>query len=183
MIYTLLRAIHYLNMKNYQHFYEQISHSWRDHPRRQHLLVLANSLIVLIMYCAYLGLLLWQPLVSHSVRAMVIDIIIPGVCFGSLSIFRRWLNAPRPYEKWAIQPLIPRDGHGESMPSRHVFSAMTIALCIWQVNLWLGLVLVLLACLLAWLRVLGGVHYPRDVVVGAVAGLICGLATIIVINY
>ena len=44
--------------------------------------------------------------------------------------------------------------------------------------LWLdwrwGLPLLVLAALLAVIRVVGGVHYPRDVVVGALCGLVVG---------
>lgn len=169
-------------MNNYQQFYQQLSRLFFQHPWWQRLLVILNSLIVLIMYCAYLSLLVWQLLGAHSIRAFASDVLIPGLGFGFLSIVRRWLNMQRPYEKWAIQPLIPRDGQGESMPSRHVFSAMTIALCVGQVNVIGGACLIFLACLLAVIRVIGGVHYPRDVIVGVLAGLVCGWITIVLIG-
>lgn len=69
------------------------------------------------------------------------------------------------------------------MPSRHVFSAVMIALCVWLIQWWLGLILLGLALTLAFIRVIGGVHYPRDVIVGALCGLLAGAMLFIVISY
>ena len=73
-----------------------------------------------------------------------------------------------------IDPLIPREKQGDSLPSRHVFSATVISLVAWQVAWPVGLTLLVLTVLLAVARVIGGVHYPRDVIAGALCGLVCG---------
>lgn len=165
---------------NYQQFYQSISSWFRNHQTANQVLTWANSVIVGLMYCAYLGLLLWQVITRHPVWPFV---IVPGGGFVLLSLARRQLNFARPYEQWDIQPLISREGHGESMPSRHVFSAVTIALCVWLIQWWLGLILLCLALFLAVIRVVGGVHYPRDVVVGALCGLLTGAILFFIINY
>ena len=69
------------------------------------------------------------------------------------------------------------------MPSRHVFSAVMIALCVCLVQWWLGLILLVLALALAAIRVIGGVHYPRDVIVGALCGLLAGAILFSIISY
>ena len=74
-----------------------------------------------------------------------------------------------------IQPLIKKDSLGKSFPSRHVFSATTIAMFTLLLNPWLGGTMLFLAAILAILRVLGGVHYPSDVLAGYVIGILVGL--------
>ena len=61
------------------------------------------------------------------------------------------------------------------MPSRHIFSMFMIAMG-WLV-FWppMGWTLLVVGVLLAVIRVLGGVHFPRDVLVGALCGIIAGL--------
>lgn len=102
-------------------------------------------------------------------------ILVPGVSFVIVTLVRRWINAPRPYEKLDIDPIIHKDTKGQSMPSRHVFSMFVIAmtyLWVWPV---MGVVLLMLGVVLAGLRVIGGVHFPRDVLAGALCGIVSAL--------
>jgi len=59
-----------------------------------------------------------------------------------------------------------------SMPSDHAIIAGAFAAGLWLVNRKLGFVAVVLAVLLAFSRVYVGVHYPSDVLVGLVAGVL-----------
>ena len=93
-------------------------------------------------------------------------IVVPGVFFVLLSVFRKWLNRPRPYETLDIDPLLKRESTGASFPSRHIFSAFMIAATVSAVTLW-GVLLFVPAILLAIIRVIGGVHYPSDAIAGA----------------
>lgn len=111
-----------------------------------------------------------------SVAAVVVGI--PALGFGLLSLVRARLDVPRPAEGAGIVPLVPRSGTGRSFPSRHAFSAFAIALCWWVANPLVAVGLLLLACLLAVLRVIAGVHYPRDVVAGAAVGMATGALTV-----
>ena len=63
-------------------------------------------------------------------------VFVPASGFVILSFLRKKINAPRPYEEWDIKPLLDRDSPGQSMPSRHVFSATII-------SKWLAYMLVL----------------------------------------
>lgn len=60
------------------------------------------------------------------------------------------------------------------MPSRHVFSASLLSMVLLQVSGTLGLLFLVLSLGLASARVLGGVHYPKDVLVGYLLGLLWG---------
>jgi membrane-associated phospholipid phosphatase len=102
-------------------------------------------------------------------------IAVPLDGFIAVSVLRRLLNRPRPYEKFETAPVIPKDTRGKSFPSRHVFSAAIIAFGFFFVpEVWgIGVLLLVCAVLLALLRVLSGVHYPSDVIAGFVAAGVC----------
>jgi membrane-associated phospholipid phosphatase len=102
-------------------------------------------------------------------------VLVPAVSFVLLSLYRRWNNAKRPYEVLDIQPLIQKDTKGKSFPSRHVFSVFVIAMTFLWLKPWLGVVFLAAGVLLAACRVIGGVHWVKDVVVGALAGIVAGL--------
>ena len=97
--------------------------------------------------------------------------------FVLVSLFRKKFNAPRPYEKWQVKPLIPKDTKGNSFPSRHVFSIYIIAMAAWYVWMPLGVILCVAGGFLAAVRVIGRVHFVKDVVAGALIavgfGVLC----------
>ncbi|HGS2351767.1 TPA: ATP-binding cassette domain-containing protein [Streptococcus pneumoniae] len=101
-------------------------------------------------------------------------VLIPASGFVALSLFRKKINHPRPYETWNICPLLDKDSSGRSMPSRHVFSATIISMACLHASLPIGLVCLIFSALLGLVRVLGGVHYPKDVLVGYACGLVWG---------
>ena len=114
--------------------------------------------------------ILW---VRQDVRLTKV-ILIPAISFVILSGFRKWFNRPRPYEDFGIPPLLKKESKGASFPSRHVFSAFMIAATLGTLTPWCYLLYVP-AILLALIRVIGGVHYPLDVIVGARFAVICSL--------
>ena len=54
-------------------------------------------------------------------------------------------------------------------------SATIISMAIFRLNLILGIFFLILSLVIALCRVLGGVHYPRDVMAGFLVGIVCGL--------
>jgi membrane-associated phospholipid phosphatase len=101
--------------------------------------------------------------------------LVPFISFCAVTVFRRVYNAPRPYEKFGIPPVIDKDTQGKSFPSRHVFSVFVIAATIFVEHHGAGLMLAIVGVALAAIRVLGGVHEPRDVIAGACVGILAGL--------
>lgn len=101
--------------------------------------------------------------------------LIPAISFTLLSVFRKAYSAPRPYEVFSIQPLLKKETVGKSFPSRHVFSAFVIAMTFFYWNRAAGATIGALGVLLAYIRVAGGAHFPKDVIVGALLGILCGL--------
>lgn len=83
---------------------------------------------------------------------------------------------PRPFLMMTIEPLINVGITSKSFPSDHASLAFFIAFLLHQYNKkwWWAYVL---ACLVALGRVAVGVHYPSDVLAGAVVGLLFGYLT------
>lgn len=137
------------------------------------IIIQLNRLITVVVYAVY-PIVLLTLLVTRDERLLRV-ILTPSISFVLVSLFRRYVNAPRPYEVTDKVPLIKKDTQGKSFPSRHVFSAFVIATTIYFIYSPLGVVLMLAGCTLAVLRVIGGVHFPRDVIVGAVIGILSGV--------
>ncbi len=129
--------------------------------------------ITLFTIAGYGLLLLWL-LLEGRWRTLYESILVPGVSFAAVSVFRSLYPARRPYEELSIQPLLMKETKGKSFPSRHVFSISMIGMTFVRVNFHLAMLFFVLAVLLAALRVLGGVHYVRDVAAGAAMGILCG---------
>ena len=91
----------------------------------------------------------------------------PLAAFIVVTIFRKIVNRPRPYETMDIKPLV---GHkyGESFPSRHTVSAVIIALVCFYVNIYLGIFALIVAMIMSVCRILAGVHFISDVLVSVI---------------
>lgn len=151
-----------------------------EHPKAALLLHRINRVITAVVFCAYPLLLLW--LLRNRDSALADAIIIPLDSFLILSVFRYLVNRRRPYEAYGVGPAIPKDTKGKSFPSRHVFSAFVIAMTylFFFPYSWCGICLLLMGVVLAVFRVISGVHYVSDVIVGAAWGIAAGLFYFIV---
>ena len=153
--------------------YIKITEPLRQSPEKMKCVVWANRILtgfVYIVYPLYVAVLfvMGKPEFLKAV-------LVPAVSFVLVSVFRKLINAPRPYEKFDIPPVIEKDTKGKSFPSRHVFSVFIIAMTIFQSYPIVGILLGLIGVAMAAIRVLGGVHEVRDVVAGALGGVVCGM--------
>lgn len=158
--------------QHYEQRYEQWAAPLRGRPGVVRALNIVNRGIVVVFYGAYALLLGWACVSDPWRLAPLVGVTAVG--FVAVSFFRKRFNAPRPYECCAIAPLIARDGAGKSFPSRHAFSAFAIAASWFAASVPVAVVLLVAAGALAVCRVLGGVHFPRDVVAGAFIGSATG---------
>lgn len=157
-----------MNYENYNQFADKI----RQRGSLLKLINYLNKIFTALGFIMYPVLLIWLFL-RGSYRDLFLCILIPGISFVAVSAFRKVFNAKRPYELYPIEPLIARDKPGASFPSRHTFSIILIG------GLWLiykpalGVLILMCGVGLAIIRVIGGVHFLRDVIGGTILGLLC----------
>ncbi len=126
-------------------------------------------IIVFICYPVLLGYLAY----THSYK-LFRCITVPLGVFLSVTVFRALVNAERPYEKYGTIPIFPKSTKGKSFPSRHTASAAVIAMAMMYVNPVAGAVFLTVSFLIALSRIVGGVHFPKDVAVGFFYAVIVG---------
>lgn len=98
-------------------------------------------------------------------------LLVPAACFIACTVLRPIIGRQRPYDRFGVPPVgehLP--GKGKSMPSRHTASAAAIAFAVMYAfpSPALSALMLLLAALIAALRVLSGQHYPSDVIAALV---------------
>lgn len=153
--------------------YERWSAPIARHPKGPLWLNRVNFLLTRLCYVCY-------PL-ALAVLAFARDgrfwrvLLVPGISFVLVSLLRKGVNRPRPYQALDIHPLIHKDTQGKSFPSRHVFSVFVIDMAFWYLCPPLGGVFLAVGLILAACRVLGGVHYPSDVCFGALLAVAAGI--------
>lgn len=124
----------------------------------------ALRLPTLVCACAYITTLFM--LLIRRNPALIRVLIVPAVCFLSVTALRAVINRQRPYDAFDAGPVGRyRPGKGRSMPSRHAASAAAIAFAVIHAYPYPVIIafMLLLAALIAALRVLSGQHYPTDV--------------------
>lgn len=154
----------------YYEYYERISQPFMRLARP---LAIVDKALVYAFVAIFVALVTFL-FVTQDPRAVRV-VLTCAISFAFCTILRFVLNKPRPYDEFAIHPLVRKDVHGLSFPSRHVFSAAVISASLAYVNAPLGIAAYVLVALIAAVRVIGGVHYSRDVVAGIVLGTACAL--------
>lgn len=152
--------------------YRRIFGYLENHKSLKELVLFVNNWVTLITYIAY-PLMLVRLFVDGDER-IIITVAVPAVSFIIVSVVRYITKAPRPYEKYDFVPLIQKNSTCNSFPSRHVFSVFVIAMAFMNIQLSLGILFIAFGIALAVCRVAIGVHFPKDVAAGAVAGIIAG---------
>ena len=155
-------------------FYERVRPFFVTHPYYLSLLKWTNRLVTLLMPLLYFYVLWATYLKTTKTWIVLAYLLVPATGFIVLSVIRKRMDWPRPYELGTFPPLLNREGKGSSMPSRHVFSAAIISTVAWGVHPLLSVLGLSLALLLAGVRVLAGLHFVRDVVVGFLSAILWG---------
>ena len=163
----------------YTDFYEKVSAPWRKLHTGSAVLTRFDDVLRTVVASAYCIALLW--LLLNNDGRLLRAVAVPGVTFVLATALRAALDKPRPYESFPIKPLIAKDTHGKSMPSRHMTSASVIAATLWWINPLWGAVGVVLAVFVGYARIAGGVHFPRDIAAGAALGVACALVGFVLV--
>lgn len=142
--------------------YTSILNFIRKNTNREKYTLMFCNYIPYLTAISYVGILLF--LVFTMDQRIVSSIVKPLLVFLVVTIFRKVINRPRPYEALNIQPLF-KHKKGESFPSRHTASAFIIALVCYSLYPVFGITLLVIASFVAITRVVAGVHYISDVIV------------------
>lgn len=153
--------------------YRKIAKTIGSYKHGEDILRTINNLTTSLVYITYpiFMIILWIKKDPRFLKAL----LVPAISFLIVSVFRNLYNAPRPYEIYRIKPIINKDSKGKSFPSRHVFSVFVIATSIYFISVPLGIILGLVGLVIALVRVLGGVHFPRDVIAASLVGILSGI--------
>ena len=158
-----------MNKTNYKKVIEKL----HEYPSSIKIINRINFTVTTLVYCLY-PIILGRLVLTQDIRFWRL-FLAPAISFILLSVIRNYINAPRPYEMFDIIPIIKKDTKGKSFPSRHVFSVFVIAMTIYYISRPIGIALMFAGVLLAIIRVVGGVHFPKDVLAGAAIGILCGI--------
>ena len=161
---------------SYQCLYEKNAAFYQKHPVLKCFLQPVSHVITGLCALAYAWLLHLAFSTPHPVYTLIPLLSAPALCLVIVSVLRLAIPRPRPYDQYAITPLSKKkDGKHNSFPSRHVACAFVIATVCLSLVPWMGIYLYVLATLLAYIRFSLGLHYPTDLLVGAIIGILCGL--------
>ena len=110
-------------------------------------------------------------------RAGLAMLIALGVGYAVGNVWLKELvMRPRPFVTHTdLTPLLD-PGDRWSFPSGHALSSFAAATALFFFHKKTGLLAYLLAACIAFSRLYASVHYPTDVLAGAVLGILCGLA-------
>lgn len=154
-------------------FYERITAPYRKRPRLLKAVKILNMGITTLTVILYAALLVALFIMKDLRFARVL--LVPAASFIFVSALREIIRAKRPYEVLDIRPLIPKDRKGGSFPSRHAYSMYVIAVTFFYVCMPAGIALTALGLIMAYIRVIGGMHFPRDVIAGVILGTLSGV--------
>lgn len=103
--------------------------------------------------------------------------LVPVGSYFLVQLVSMLLVYPKPYEKFGVEPAIPEDkADGHSIPCKQAYWYTMIALVFLLVLAYpyrlIGVVLLVGAVVLSVVRIIGGLHFTRDVVIGIVLAVI-----------
>lgn len=178
LIGNRLVPTHYTVLMKYIRWYDNLSSHFRDEMAVTAINLLDKALVYIIA-AIYVFLIVFL-FITHD-PALVRFVVVPAITFVVVTVLRSWLDYPRPYDLYDIDPIIVKSTHGKSMPSRHVASAVAIACAIAYVHLDWGALAFTACAIVAFTRIVGGVHFPRDVVAAVVIAAAIGVIGFVLI--
>lgn len=112
-------------------------------------------------------------------RFMVLIALISAVVSRGIitTIIRFFYHHPRPFDVLAVKQLIPEDGY--SFPSGHAALYFALSMGVYLYNKKLGTVFFVVSVLMGMARIFAGVHWPADILGGALVGI----ATALLVNF
>lgn len=145
--------------------------------------VLAIILAEFFQYFLLFGLFLFLVKDFKKYLRMVIESVVAALFarFVIVSFIRWTLPRPRPFITNNVNLLF--EYSGSAFPSGHAAFFFAVATIIYLYNKKIGALFYLSSILIVLARVFSGVHWPSDILAGAVVGILSGYAIYKVSNY
>ncbi len=149
------------------------------HKKLRKTLIAIERILEASTVAAYLILLIYTIYADpgYTLLSAVTSVAALYIC----TMIRNVADRRRPYEVYETLPAINKDSKGKSFPSRHLTSISVIAISLFGISIPLGIVFLFFTCLMAALRVILGVHFIKDVAVGAAIGIVFGIVGIFIV--
>jgi undecaprenyl-diphosphatase len=123
-------------------------------------------------YLFYLGVVVyWFARTPENRRMVVNTLLSAAAALGTNGIIGAIYHRDRPFVAHHVIQLVNHDASA-SFPSNHAAAAFAVATSIWIWRRKDGWVWFVLAALIGFSRIWCGVHYPTDIVGGAVLGIL-----------
>ena len=140
-----------------------------------------SSLLIALVFLAYV---FYLAVFVKDYKEAIRLVLTAGFPFFMVGLARKIIGAKRPYEVYPFYEECPKrrffgkvqkDDGGASFPSRHAYSAFVVASASFYICVPVGAVIAFVATLMCVCRVLLGIHFVRDVLVGAIIGVMAGV--------
>lgn len=154
--------------------YRLISNWFRKNKKRLSLFVFLYKVLPYLIAVSYL-ITVGYAIFTYKIEDCIRIVLVPMITFLLCTIMRKCINKKRPYELLDIEPLIKKQKKGQSFPSRHMVSAGVIAISAMYVNIYFGIFVMSMGVCIGILRPIAGVHFIKDVTLGFMIGIVCGL--------
>lgn len=112
--------------------------------------------------------------------SIIVSLILCGI-IGNL-ILKNIFKRNRPFDIYEMTDLLIKKPMDYSFPSGHTMSSIAAATVIFNINYKIGIISWIIAILIAFSRMYLYVHYPSDVMIGAITGFLIGTFTIYILN-
>lgn len=128
-----------------------------------YVLILLLSFLVIINLKKY-----WRTAIEALVAALLVRFVIVEI------FYHFWFRA-RPFVELGFTPLLNISKDATAFPSGHASFYFTLSTIVYCNNKRFGVIFYLASIAIVISRVFSGVHWPSDILAGAVIGIILGL--------
>lgn len=163
--------------ETYKRIYEKQAAFYFKRAWARKALQAVNHAATLTIATGFFALLIYLSIKREWLNALFTATVCLAAYFA-VTLLRYVFKRSRPYdEKGAgITPLFKKkDGTGKSFPSRHLTSAFVIGTVFLPYATWAAILIYALGSLLGYARYAAGLHYPTDLLAGALLGVFFGL--------